>query len=194
MSTPTHIALGQTITGVLRAGEDLTVSGHVKGRIESEGVVIVDAGGIVEADIRARELIVRGVVVGDVATVDSVEVTANGQVLGSITTRRVVMRAGGRILGDVSTGTEVQPFLYPERRAAMSPRRVAPSGLTNGRSPFSSQPERPSRPSTEEGARSWMADHVTTAPATAPTRRPERPPTPQPAQETQPAEPVGEQG
>ncbi|TNF34295.1 MAG: hypothetical protein EP329_07410 [Deltaproteobacteria bacterium] len=193
MSTPTHIGAGHTIVGVLRAGEDLTVSGRVQGRIESEGVVIVEAGAIVEADIRARELIVRGVVVGDVAAVESVEVTANGQLLGGITTRRILMRAGGRILGDVATGTDVPPFAYPERRSTGSPaRRTSGPAASESRPAFSG---RASSASTAEGARSWIADHVTTAPATAPARRPEPTPEPAPAKEDARAtEPVGEKG
>lgn len=205
MSTPTQIANGHTIVGILRAGEDLTIAGHVKGRIEAEGVVIVEAGGIVEADVRARELIVRGIVVGDVASVDVVEVTANGQLLGSVTTRRVVMRAGGRILGEVSTGVEVQGFVYPERVAtATAVRRstgtVPQTRPSSGESRSTFESAFGNR-STAEGARSWIADHVVTAPATGPVRRPEpprpEPPRPEPKREedeVHPVEPAGERG
>jgi cytoskeletal protein CcmA (bactofilin family) len=202
VSTPTQIANGHTIVGVLRAGEDLSIAGHVKGRIESEGVVIVEAGGIVEADVRARELIVRGIVVGDVASVDGVEVTANGQVLGSVTTRRVLMRAGGRILGEVSTGVDVQGFVYPERVAAAAQARrgtgtipqARPAGGAIGggfESAFGNRVAGDGDRGTSEGARSWMADHVVTTPATVAGRRPE--PTPE-EDEVRPVEPAGERG
>jgi len=116
----THIGANETIVGNLRAGEDLSIAGRVQGRIDSEAGVIIEAGAIVEADIRAKELIVRGVLIGTSQVVDQVEITANGQVVGDIHTRRLQLRAGGRVQGEIATGMEVQPYAFDERAGGRS--------------------------------------------------------------------------
>lgn len=154
MSAVTHIGTGHLVVGAIRTGEGLTIAGRVQGRVDAEGLVVVEAGAIVEGDVRARELIVRGVVVGDIATVDGLEVTANGQILGAITTRRLLLRTGGRISGEVTTGVEVQAFTFNERQAGA--RRS--SGATTTTSPARSSFEERFASRAAEGARSWLRE------------------------------------
>ena len=176
MSTLTHIGTGITVVGTLRAGEDLTIAGRVRGRIEAEGAVIIEAGAIIEADVLARELIVRGVVIGDLTVVDTLEVTANGQVLGNVTSRRIHLRPGGRIQGDVSTGVEQQGFIYPDRVAANAPRRnVTGTGSRPGVTAPQARPTLETgfsgRGGLREGARSWLSDAGSSDGAAAEERR-----------------------
>jgi cytoskeletal protein CcmA (bactofilin family) len=115
-----HIAAGHRVVGTVSAAEDLVILGRVEGRIQSEGMVTVEAGAIVEAEILARHVLIRGVVVGDVSGVEGIEVAAQAQVLGDLRTRRLALRAGGRVAGAVTTGIEVQPFIYAGKSAAQS--------------------------------------------------------------------------
>lgn len=154
MSAVTHIGTGHFVVGAIRTGEDLTIAGRVQGSVDAEGLVVVEAGAIVEGDVRARELVVRGVVVGDIATVDGLEVTANGQVLGGITTRRLLLRTGGRISGEVTTGVEVQAFTFSERQAGARRTTAARSTASTTRSSF----EERFASRAAEGARSWLRD------------------------------------
>ncbi|MFT7581928.1 MAG: cytoskeletal protein CcmA (bactofilin family) [Myxococcota bacterium] len=135
-----HIAAEHHITGALRCGEDIVIFGRVQGLVESAGLVVIEAGAIVEANIHAQELVVRGVVVGEIEAVDGVEIAASGQILGDIKTRRMNLVAGGRISGVVQTGMELQPYIYNERgsTSVKSPRKV-------GRPATSTPPRAPTR-------------------------------------------------
>ena len=57
----------------------------LEGRIVSDGEVIVEAGGEVRAEIRARKVIVRGIVRGDVIAPD-VRLEDGGKVIGHLRT------------------------------------------------------------------------------------------------------------
>lgn len=117
MSDVSVIAPGHKVTGTVSAAEDLVIQGRVEGRIQSEATVIVDTQAIVEAEILARHVLIKGVVVGDVSGVEGIEVAPSGQVLGDLRTRRLALRAGGRVLGTVQSGIEVQPFALAGKSA-----------------------------------------------------------------------------
>lgn len=126
MSDTSYISAGQRVVGTVSAAEDLVIVGRVEGRIQSEATVTVEAQAIVEADILARHVVVRGVVVGEIAGVEGIEIASTGQVLGDLKTRRLALRAGGRVAGQVHTAVEVQPFTYAGKSAA-NRARTAPS-------------------------------------------------------------------
>lgn len=117
MSDVSVIALGHKVTGTVSAAEDLVIQGRVEGRIQSEATVIVDTQAIVEAEILARHVLIKGIVIGDVSGVEGIEVAPSGQVLGDLRTRRLALRAGGRVLGVVQSGVEVQPYAMAGKSA-----------------------------------------------------------------------------
>lgn len=117
MSDLSIIAANHRVVGTISAAEDLVVQGRVEGRILSDATLVIDASAIVEGEILARHVIVRGVVVGDVSGVDQIEVAPSGQILGDLKTRRLALKAGGRISGVVHTGVEVAAHA-PANRAA----------------------------------------------------------------------------
>lgn len=73
--------------GALRTGpEGVRIDAEFRGKIVTEGTLVVSQSAAVEADIHAREVVIGGVVVGDV-----------------VASRQLVLRAGGRLQGDVET-------------------------------------------------------------------------------------------
>jgi len=147
------IAANHKVTGTITAAEDLLVQGRVEGRILSDATLVIDASAIVEGEILARHVIVRGVVVGDISAVEQIEVAASGQVLGDLRTRRLALKSGGRISGLVHTGIEV---------AAHSGQAGA-RAQTNWRA---SSPARPAPASAPASApsRTWSEEVVETGP------------------------------
>jgi cytoskeletal protein CcmA (bactofilin family) len=121
------IAANHRVVGTISAGEDLIVLGRVEGRIQSEASVIIEATAIVEGDITANHVLVRGVVVGDLQGVEGVEVAPGAQVAGDIRTRRLTLRAGGRVAGTVTTGIEVPGYGSGLHRASAGTSRAAPA-------------------------------------------------------------------
>src|SRR5262245_41953462 len=103
VSDTSVIAAGHKVTGTVSAAEDLIVVGRVVGRIQSEATVVIETQAIIEGEIVARHVLVKGIVVGDVSGVEGIEVAPSGQVLGDLRTRRLALRAGGRVNGAVMT-------------------------------------------------------------------------------------------
>jgi cytoskeletal protein CcmA (bactofilin family) len=136
------IAANHRVLGTISAAEDLIVQGRVEGKILSEATLVVDTQAIVEGEILARHVVIRGVVVGDVSGVEGIEVAPSGQVLGDLKTRRLALKAGGRVSGLVHTGIEVQGYsaakgasaaAWQQRRpaaVATPPSSTAPRGWT----------------------------------------------------------------
>lgn len=110
MSDVSVIAASHKVTGTVSAAEDLVVQGRVEGRIQSEATVVIETNAIVEAEILARHVLVKGIVIGDVSGVEGIEIAPSGQVLGDLRTRRLALRPGGRVLGNVQTGIEVAGY------------------------------------------------------------------------------------
>ena len=122
MPAPTAtISAGVRVEGTIHAGEDLSVLGEVAGAIESTRDVLVEAGGVVLASIRARRVVVRGIVVGPIAATEVIHVAASGQVAGDLRTAQLRLVPGGRVDGQVETGVEVVPA------RSRAPRRHATS-------------------------------------------------------------------
>jgi cytoskeletal protein CcmA (bactofilin family) len=90
-----RIEHGCEMSGTLALGRPLVIEGEFRGAIASESSVVVSESGSVEATIRARSVVIRGAVVGDVTA-----------------SREVVIHAGARVHGDVET-----PSLVIERGA-----------------------------------------------------------------------------
>ncbi len=142
MSDISVIAANHRVLGTISAAEDLIVQGRVEGKILSEATLVVDTQAIVEGEILARHVVIRGVVVGDVSGVEGIEVAPTGQVLGDLKTRRLALKAGGRVSGLVHTGIEVPGYsagkgasatAWQQRRpttAATTPPTTAPRGWT----------------------------------------------------------------
>src|SRR5215218_8568562 len=92
------------IAGELRGEEDLLVRGRVEGKIQLTETLTIDDGGVVQADIEVKILVVSGVLVGTIRASDSVRLTDKARVVGDISTPRFVMEAGAAYRGRIDMG------------------------------------------------------------------------------------------
>ncbi|MDR2841871.1 MAG: polymer-forming cytoskeletal protein [Spirochaetaceae bacterium] len=81
-------------TGMVNFEKSFLVRGKITGEIDATGVLLIDTDAIVEADIRAGRVIIRGRVKGDVVAAERVEITCKGHLEGNITAPEVAMEAG----------------------------------------------------------------------------------------------------
>ncbi|HYX90263.1 MAG TPA: polymer-forming cytoskeletal protein [Myxococcaceae bacterium] len=115
------------ISGKLSGDEDLTVRGRVEGEVSLSRTLIVEASGVVKADVTVRNAIVSGVVVGNVTATECVELTREGRMVGDIRAPRVIIVDGASFRGRVDMGN-AEPAQKAERdrpRAAVTPIRTA---------------------------------------------------------------------
>jgi cytoskeletal protein CcmA (bactofilin family) len=92
------------VSGNLEGDEDLTVKGRVEGKINLSKTLIVEAGGVVVADVEVKDCVVSGVIVGDVTATDSVQLTQGGRMVGDIKAPRVIIVAGAAFKGGIDMG------------------------------------------------------------------------------------------
>lgn len=96
------ISAGLKIKGDITGTSDLTVEGETQGKIRiTNGRVTVGASGRVTADIDAREIVVHGIVQGNLKATESVRLGSSGHVEGSILTPRIGIDDGARLRGNV---------------------------------------------------------------------------------------------
>jgi cytoskeletal protein CcmA (bactofilin family) len=98
------MAPGQSlrIKGDITAGEDLTITGHVEGRVDASGFsVTVGTGSTVVGSIAAASVDVNGSVQGEIVASECVRVSALGTIEGDLQTTRLAVADGGLIRGRV---------------------------------------------------------------------------------------------
>lgn len=116
------------IKGDLHFKGTFRVDGRFKGKVDSESVLIIGDSGKVEADIKIGHMIINGEIKGNIQASEKVEVNANGRVIGTIITPKLIVEEGAYLEANcqtadkISLGTEkpVQSAL-PEKKQEIEP-------------------------------------------------------------------------
>ena len=98
------VNIGQSICirGELTGDEDLTIEGKVEGKIDlQDHNLTIGPKGRIQAEIRAKIIVIRGEVSGNVHAGDKVELAETGRVVGDIVAPRIVIADGARFKGTV---------------------------------------------------------------------------------------------
>ena len=91
-------SLGKSVLvkGQIFSREDLTIDGEVEGTIElADSRLTVGPNGKVMANIKAREIIVLGMVNGNMDVADKIDIRREAKLVGDIRSARVVIEDGG---------------------------------------------------------------------------------------------------
>jgi len=81
-------------SGTLNFEKPFLIRGRLSGDIIAKGVLVVDEGAVVEANINTSRVIIRGSVKGDVTATEKVEVTITGKLVGNVTAPEIFMETG----------------------------------------------------------------------------------------------------
>lgn len=90
-----------TVRGSLSGEEDLVVEGRIEGRVTLIGHLVVAPDGIVEADVDASSVEVRGTVRGDIVATRSITIERGARVAGNVRAPRVMIHDGAHFDGAV---------------------------------------------------------------------------------------------
>jgi cytoskeletal protein CcmA (bactofilin family) len=82
------------VEGEISGEENLHVDGRVKGIIRLSGDLFVGAGGVVEAEIDARSIVIQGAVSGKVIARRQLEIQPSGRFTGEATAAAYEIRQG----------------------------------------------------------------------------------------------------
>ena len=75
------------------------IGGRVEGRIVSEGLLIIEEGAVVVAEIQAEEVIVQGAVKGTIIANNRIELSPSSRVDGDLKTPALVVQQGAAFTG-----------------------------------------------------------------------------------------------
>jgi cytoskeletal protein CcmA (bactofilin family) len=119
-----NIGKSVVIKGELNGSEDLTVEGHVEGRIElKDHVLTIGPNGKIKAQVFAKAVIVLGEVNGNVTASEKVDIRDGGSVDGDIIAPRVAIAEGAHFRGSVDMqrkGQQSQPAQSSKAAAAQA--------------------------------------------------------------------------
>jgi cytoskeletal protein CcmA (bactofilin family) len=120
----------------LNGSEDLTVEGHVEGRIElKDHVLTIGPNGKIKAQIFAKAVIVLGEVNGNVTASEKVDIRDGGSVDGDIIAPRVAIAEGAHFRGSVDMQRKgaAQPAPQPQKAVSTPPEKaqVQPQAATH---------------------------------------------------------------
>ena len=117
-----NIGKSVVIKGELSGSEDLTIEGHVEGRIDlRENVLTIGPNGKIKAEVFAKAVVVLGEVTGNVTASEKVDIRDNGSVDGDIASPRVAIAEGAHFRGSVDMQRAGQ-----RRRRSRRPNPISP--------------------------------------------------------------------
>ena len=120
-----NIGKSVVIKGELNGSEDLTVEGHVEGRIElKDHVLTIGPNGKIKAQVFAKAVIVLGEVNGNVTASEKVDIRDGGSVDGDIIAPRVAIAEGAHFRGSVDM-----------QRKGAQPAQAKPAAATTSAAP-----------------------------------------------------------
>ena len=95
----TLITSGCYFQGKLYCKNDSRIGGRVEGQSISEGLLIIEEGGFISADIKADEVVVHGTVKGELQASGKVDLHKTSRFEGDITTPTLVIQEGAKFNG-----------------------------------------------------------------------------------------------
>ena len=81
-------------TGKLEFEKPFLIRGKISGEIVSTGILVIDEEAVVNANISAQRILIRGQVKGDIIAAQKVEVTVTGRLTGNVNTPEIYMETG----------------------------------------------------------------------------------------------------
>jgi cytoskeletal protein CcmA (bactofilin family) len=118
-----HIGKSVVIKGELAGSEDLTIEGHVEGKIElKDHVLTIGPNGKIKAQVFAKAVIVLGEVNGNVSATEKVDIRDGGSVDGDIISPRVAIAEGAHFRGSVDMQRKAgAPSAQPSGQKSQAP-------------------------------------------------------------------------
>jgi cytoskeletal protein CcmA (bactofilin family) len=124
---PVNIGKSVVIKGELTGSEDLTIEGHVEGKIElRQNVLTIGPNGKIKAQVFAKSVVILGEVTGNVTASEKVDLRDNGSVDGDIAAPRVAIAEGAHFRGSIDMQRTGAKPGEPAKTEARPPTPSAP--------------------------------------------------------------------
>jgi cytoskeletal protein CcmA (bactofilin family) len=81
-------------SGIINFEKPFLIRGRVSGEIAAKSLLVVDESAVVDANIDAVAVVVRGSVKGNITASEKVEITTTGKLTGNVTAPEIFMETG----------------------------------------------------------------------------------------------------
>jgi cytoskeletal protein CcmA (bactofilin family) len=108
--TPTVLGPTVDIQAEIKGSEDLVIKGKFQGNINIENnSLIIEKSAEVDAEIRARNITIRGKVKGNIHATGKVYIEREAQVFGDMSAARISIMEGAQYKGSMKMISHIQP-------------------------------------------------------------------------------------
>ena len=121
----TVIGRGSVSEGTFRIETGVRVDGVLKGELISSGRLIVGESGVIEADVKVRDALVSGRIVGTLEAEEKVHLQTQSTFIGKLKTRILVVEEGAIFKAECDAGGEMQVSEAPREDQAPAEENVA---------------------------------------------------------------------
>ncbi len=115
-----EISRSTVVRGRVQGTEPLSVAGRIEGSVVLDAKLTIEKSGVVKADVDADEVIVRGILIGNVHAKRAVRIESGARVKGDIEAPTVAIAdgarfSGGLTIGDPESARALLPSYEPEQ-------------------------------------------------------------------------------
>jgi len=120
------------IKGNLKFTGELLFEGKLEGEVNAEGVLQLGEGGVINGNVTANTVVVRGKLTGNVVAKEKIEIKSKAELFGDIKAAKLAIEEGVTFVGrtEVNPNTVAPtatppPSRVPESRGSSEPVKVA---------------------------------------------------------------------
>lgn len=114
----TYVAASTTIVGTVIGKGAYVFCGTVEGDCDIDGPLTLAAGGRWKGVLKATDIVVAGVVEGDVVAKQRVEILGTARITGSLAGNSIAVAEGAVIEGEIKVTSGAEPTTFQEKRQA----------------------------------------------------------------------------
>jgi cytoskeletal protein CcmA (bactofilin family) len=112
----TYVAATTTVIGTITGQGAFVFCGTVEGDCDIDGPLTLAAGGHWKGTLKANDIVVAGVVEGDVVAKQRVEILGTARVTGSLAGNSIAVAEGAIIEGEIKVMSGGAPTSFQEKR------------------------------------------------------------------------------
>lgn len=125
-----HLGKGSRVEGKLTFEGSVKIDGYVEGEIQAQQSVIVGETAVINAQINADTVVVKGKITGDITARKQVELRGPAKLTGNITTPSLVIHEGVLFEGHCSMGGAESKAEKTDRKVALFPKEERSNAST----------------------------------------------------------------
>ncbi len=122
------------IKGNLKFSGELSFDGKVDGEIQTDGTLHLGDSAVINGNINAQTVVVRGKVNGNIVAKDKIEIKAKTELFGDIRASKLAVEEGVTFVGKTEVNpNKVAPTAAPPARHTEVPKIPEPAAKPGGR-------------------------------------------------------------